>query len=168
MISDTQNAAGSPGGTKADELLFVRVFEAPRQLVFRCMTSPEHLTHFWGPKGTSTPIDGITVEPRPGGRFATVMVSDADGSRYATDGVFLEVVEPERLVWTESRLGLTTTTTFLDLGGDRTEVRIHQTKVPAAMLAPEAQAGFLTSLDKFEAYLASLVASSAAVLRSER
>ena len=48
------------------ELTFTRVFDAPRDLVFRCMLEPEHLTHFWGPAGTSTPLDGITVEPRPG------------------------------------------------------------------------------------------------------
>jgi uncharacterized protein YndB with AHSA1/START domain len=37
------------------ELTYTRVFEAPRDLVFRCMTEPEHLTHFWGPRGMSTP-----------------------------------------------------------------------------------------------------------------
>ena len=33
------------------ELRFVRVFEAPRNLVFRCMTEPEHLVHFWAKRG---------------------------------------------------------------------------------------------------------------------
>jgi Activator of Hsp90 ATPase homolog 1-like protein len=55
----------------------------PRALLFDCMTRPEHLTHFWGPDGTTTPIDGITVEPQPGGRFETVMVNDADGRTLA-------------------------------------------------------------------------------------
>ena len=68
------------------ELTFTRVFDAPRELVFRCMIEPEHLTHFWGPAGVSAPIEHIKVDPRPGGVFETVMVNDADGSRYPTTG----------------------------------------------------------------------------------
>jgi uncharacterized protein YndB with AHSA1/START domain len=134
------------------ELTFTRVFDAPRDLVFRCMLEPEHLTHFWGPAGTSTPLDGITVDPRPGGVFETVMVSD-DGGSYTMHAVYAEIVPPERIVWTEPGTGVTTTSTFTDLGGARTEVRIHQANVPDYARSPEAQAGFLTSLDRFAAYL---------------
>jgi hypothetical protein len=45
------------------------------------------------------------------------------------------------------------TTQFVALGPDRTEVRIHQRFVPEALLAPEARAGFLTALDRFDTYL---------------
>jgi uncharacterized protein YndB with AHSA1/START domain len=134
------------------ELTFTRVFDAPRDLVFRCMLEPEHLTHFWGPAGTSTPLDGITVDPRPGGVFETVMVSD-DGGSYTMHAVYAEIVPPERIVWTEPGTGVTTTSTFTDLGGARTEVRIHQAQVPDYARSPKAQAGFLTSLDRFAAYL---------------
>src|SRR6478609_4810848 len=126
--------------TADDELVFTRVFDAPRDLVFRCMTEPEHLTHFWGPTGMSTPIESITVDLRPGGVFATTMVNDADGTEYKTSGTYVEIVPPERLVWTESHSGVTTTSTFTDLGGDRTEVRIHQVNVPEFFRSPEAQA----------------------------
>ena len=85
----------------AAELIYTRVFDAPRELVFRCMTEPEHLTHFWGPAGVSTPLENIKVDARPGGVFETVMVNDADGSQYPMRAVYVEVVEPERLVWTE-------------------------------------------------------------------
>ena len=138
------------------ELNLTRIFDAPRDLVFRCMITPEHLTHFWGPAGVSAPIEHIKVDPRPGGAFETVMVNDADGSAYPTKAVYVEVTEPERLVWTEANSGMTMTATFTDLGDSRTEVRIRQTNVPAAMLSPEAQAGFRTSLDKFASYLESL------------
>jgi uncharacterized protein YndB with AHSA1/START domain len=137
----------------AAELVYTRVFDAPRELVFRCMTEPEHLTHFWGPAGVSTPRENIAVDVRPGGIFETVMVNDADGSQYPMRAVYVEVVEPERLVWTEPGTGVTTTSTFTDLGGARTEVRIRQINVPEAFRSPEAQAGFLTSLDRFAAYL---------------
>jgi uncharacterized protein YndB with AHSA1/START domain len=140
------------------ELTYRRVHSAPRELIFDCMTTPEHLTRFWGPTGTTTPIDGITVELRPGGRFETMMVNDADGSTYTMRAVYVEVSRPDRLVWTEPGVegGMTTTITFAVLDDGRTEVTTHQTNVPPALRAPEAQAGFQTSLDRFDAYLAGL------------
>ncbi len=133
-----------------------RVFDAPRQLVFSCMVEPEHLTHFWGPIGTSAPLDRITVDPRPGGAFTTVMVNDADGSTYPTSARYLEVDPPERLSWVEGHSGMTVTATFTELGDDRTQVDIEQTNVPPQMMDPAARAGFLTSLDRFAAHLARL------------
>jgi uncharacterized protein YndB with AHSA1/START domain len=140
-------------------LRFTREFDAPRQLVFSCMVEPEHLTHFWGPLGTSTPLDTITVDARPGGTFATVMVSDADGSSYPTSARYVEVSPPERLSWVEDRSGMTVSITFTELGDHRTQVQIEQTNVPAPMMEPANQAGFLTSLDRFAAHLARLTAA---------
>jgi uncharacterized protein YndB with AHSA1/START domain len=133
-----------------------RVFDAPRQLVFSCLVEPEHLTHFWGPTGVSTPRDRITVDARPGGAFRTVMVNDSDGSSYPTSARYLEVSPPERLSWIEDHSGMTVTATFTALGDDRTRVDIEQTNVPPQMMDPAARAGFLTSLDRFAAHLARL------------
>ncbi len=140
------------------ELTYRRVHDASRELLFDCMTKPEHLTHFWGPDGTTTPVDGVTVDLQPGGVFETVMVSDADGSRYTMRAVYVEVQRPGKLVWTEPDVegGMTTTITFVELGDGRTEVITHQTNVPAMFRSPEAQAGFLTSLDRFDAYITML------------
>ncbi|MHB8290570.1 MAG: SRPBCC family protein [Acidimicrobiales bacterium] len=146
--------------SEAGELSFTRVFDAPRPLVFRCMIEPEHLTHFWGPQGTTAPLERIRVDPRPGGVFETVMVNDADGSEYPTSATYVKIIEPELLVWTEVHSGMTVTATFTDVGEDRTEVHIHQTNVPEAFRRPEAQAGFLTSLDRLAAHLAKLTGSA--------
>ncbi|HEY1485502.1 MAG TPA: SRPBCC domain-containing protein [Micromonosporaceae bacterium] len=139
------------------EMTYRRVHSAPPELLFDCMTRPEHLTRFWGPAGTTTPIDGIVVDLRPGGAFETLMVNDTDGSRYVMRAVYLDVRRPERLVWTEAAGGgMTTTITFTDLGDGRTEVTTHQTDVPAAYASPPARAGFRTSLDRFEEYVRTL------------
>ena len=138
------------------ELTYTRIFDAPRELVFRCMLEPEHLTHFWGPAGTSAPLARITVDPRPGGVFEVVMVSDDDGSSYTMRARYLEIAAPERIVWSEPGTGIVTTSTFTDLAGARTEVRVHQANVPPGARSPESQAGFLTSLDRFAAYLQTL------------
>lgn len=139
------------------ELTYRRVHKAPKELVYAAMTTPEHLTHFWGPSGTTTPLDGITVDLRPGGVFETVMVG-ADGSRYTMRAVYVEVDPPERLVWSEPDVagGMTTTVIFVDLGDGRTEVITHQTNVPEMYRSPKAQEGFKTSLDRLDSYLASL------------
>jgi uncharacterized protein YndB with AHSA1/START domain len=144
--------------TTPGEFTYRRVHRATPELLFDCMTQPEHLTHFWGPTGTTTPVDGITVDLRPGGAFETVMVSDADGSQYLMRAVYVEIRRPAKLVWTESDVegGMTTTITFSDLGDGRTEVVTHQTNVPVPYAAPEAQAGFKTSLDRFDAYVSAL------------
>jgi uncharacterized protein YndB with AHSA1/START domain len=140
------------------ELTYRRVHRASPELLFDCMTRPEHLAAFWGPAGTSTPIDNIVVDLRPGGAFETTMVNDADGSTYTMRAVYVEIRRPERLVWIEADVegGMVTTITFVDLGDGRTEVVTHQTNVPAAYLSAEARAGFSTSLDRFDAYVAAL------------
>ena len=138
------------------ELTYTRVFDAPRELVFRCMLEPEHLTHFWGPAGVSTPLETIKVDARPGGVFETVMVNDSDGARYPTRAVYVEIAEPERIVWTEPGSGVTTTSAFRDLGGERTELQIRQANAPEGYRSPEARAGFTTSLDRLAAYLKKL------------
>jgi uncharacterized protein YndB with AHSA1/START domain len=139
------------------EFTVTRIFNAPRELVFKAMIDPEQLTRFWGPVGTSTPLDKIKIDPRPGGVFETVMVDDATGAEFPSMGVYLEVIEPERLCWKESGIGLVSSSTFTDLGDGRTEVVIHQTNVPEQFLTPETQAGFNSSLDRFAEHLASLL-----------
>jgi uncharacterized protein YndB with AHSA1/START domain len=142
------------------EMTYRRVHRAPAGLLFDCMTQPEHLTHFWGPTGTHAPVSGITVDLRPGGAFETVMVSDADGSSYTMSAVYTRVRRPSLLAWVEAGVegGMATTITFTELGDGRTEVVTHQTNMPEAYLAPRAQEGFATSLDRFAAYAADLAA----------
>jgi uncharacterized protein YndB with AHSA1/START domain len=144
--------------TATGELTYRRVHRASRELLFDCMTTPEHLTHFWGPTGMSTPVGGIVIDLRPGGVFETTMVNDADGSSYTMRAVYAEIDRPDRLVWIEAGVegGMRTTVTFVDLGDGRTEVVTHQTNVPEAYLSAEARAGFATSLDRFDVYVAGL------------
>jgi uncharacterized protein YndB with AHSA1/START domain len=146
--------------TQPGEFTYRRVHRASRELLFDCLTRPEHLTRFWGPDGTTTPVDGITVELRPGGVFETLMVNDADGTRYTMRAVYREVRPPERLVWTEADVegGMTTTITLTDLGDGRTEVVTHQTNVPATMADQDARRGFETSLRRFADYAGHLAA----------
>ncbi len=136
------------------EFAYRRGFRAPRELVWRCLTEPTELAQFWGPSGMTTPLDGIVVELRPGGRFETLMLGEH--GRHHMIATFTEVVAPVRLAWVESATGVHTTTTLEDLGDGTTAVVIEQRHVPEPMRTPQARAGFLTSLDKLEAHLVRL------------
>jgi uncharacterized protein YndB with AHSA1/START domain len=138
-----------------DEVVHRRVFSAPRELVWRCLTEPAELAQFWGPRGMSTPLDGIVVELHAGGRFETLMVGDRGSHRMVA--TFTEVEAPGLLAWVETASGMHTTSTLTDLGDGRTEVVVHQRHVPEPMRSPEARAGFLTSLDELEVHLARLI-----------
>ena len=144
--------------TNLGEVTYTRTYLAPRELVFECMTTPEHLAHFWGPIGVSTPVETITVDLRPGGVFETKMVADDSGDEFTMSAVYVEVVAPERIVFTEPGVegGMLTTITFIDLGDGTTETVTHQTNIPEMFLTDEAQAGMRSSFDKFDTYLASL------------
>jgi uncharacterized protein YndB with AHSA1/START domain len=138
-----------------DELIYRRVFRAPPELAWQCLTEPAELAEFWGPRGIATPVEGIVVELHPGGHFETLMIGEHGSHRMVA--TFTEVVPPERLAWVEPASGMHTTSTLNDLGDSKTALVIHQRHVPEAMRMPEARAGFLTSLDKLEEHLAHLM-----------
>ncbi len=142
------------------EFTYRRTHRASPELLFDCMTRPEHLTRFWGPDGTTTPIDGITVDLRPGGTFETVMVNEGDASTYTMRAVFLAVERPAKLVWREADVegGMVTTITFTQVAEGQTEVVTHQRNVPAPHASPGARSGFETSLRRFDEYVASIAA----------
>jgi uncharacterized protein YndB with AHSA1/START domain len=103
----------------------------------------------------TTPLEGIVVELRVGGRSETLMVGEQ--SSHQMIATFSEVVPPERLSWVESAPGVHTTSTLTDLGDGTTEMIIVQRHVPDWMRRPDARAGFATSLDKLDQHLARLI-----------
>lgn len=147
----------APSGLEPDAgLEFSRVFDAPPEVVFECMTQPGHLTHFWAPAGASAPVEEIRVDLRPGGRFETLIVNDVTGATYATRSVFTEVHAPSSLVWHEEHTGMTVRVTLTALPAGKTSFHLHQTNVPDIVRLPRNQAGFKTTLDKFDNYLKQL------------
>ncbi|HXZ24950.1 MAG TPA: SRPBCC domain-containing protein [Nitrospiria bacterium] len=81
------------------EIVISRVFDAPRRLVFRAWTQPEHLMRWWAPKGCTTPV--CTVDLRPGGVIHYCMRLP-EGREIWGLGIYREIVESERIVYTDS------------------------------------------------------------------
>jgi uncharacterized protein YndB with AHSA1/START domain len=87
-------------GTPASkhEIVIVREFDAPRELVWKAWTDPKHVAAWWGPRGFTTRVDELDL--RVGGRTRYVMVGP-DGKEYPVTGVYQEIVAPEKFVSTD-------------------------------------------------------------------
>src|SRR5207247_803036 len=141
------------------ELVITRIFDAPRRLVFQAWTEPDRVARWWGPQGFVTTHCDMGV--RPGGAFRFCMRSP-EGTEYWKRGVYREVVEPERLVFTfawedaDGKPGHQTlvTVTFAERG-DKTELTLHQAVFETIVRRDEHQRGWASALERFAAYLAS-------------
>lgn len=139
------------------EFTIHRVFDAPRELVFQAWTRPEHLVHWYGPVGTHTPLDTISVHARPGGSWQACMINDDNGEQYPSGGEYREVIAPERLVFTwgppdGDAIGLATVT-FEDLGG-KTAMTFHLADIPDdPKLHGDVNSGWASAFDRLTQHL---------------
>jgi uncharacterized protein YndB with AHSA1/START domain len=79
------------------EIVMTRVFDAPRDLVFEAHTSCEHISNWWGPRKYE--VVSCQIDFRPGGTWRIVH-RGPDGDEITFFGEYLEIVGPERIVWT--------------------------------------------------------------------
>jgi uncharacterized protein YndB with AHSA1/START domain len=94
-----QHAGTSPATDTSDrEIVFTREFDAPRELVWDAWTDPQQVVQWWGPRGFTTTIHEMDV--RPGGTWRHTM-HGPDGTDFANKSTFLEVVKPERIVYSQ-------------------------------------------------------------------
>lgn len=143
------------------EIELTRIFDAPRELVYQAWTDPEHMVQWWGPKVFSN--HSCQLDVRPGGAWQIVMRSP-DGTDYRCQGVYSEVVKPERLVFTNDAIDHDgkpllkgfTTVTFDDLGG-KTKLTLRTRAEGLVDYAPQMlrgmEQGWSQSLDKLLAYV---------------
>ena len=106
------------------EIHQTRVFEAPRDLVYKAMTDPDLVPKWWGLRSNTTRVDAMDL--RPGGKWRFVQ-TDKQGNEHAFRGEYSEIVPNERTVATFEYEPLAghiceENTTFEDLGDNRTRV----------------------------------------------
>jgi uncharacterized protein YndB with AHSA1/START domain len=136
----------------AQEITISRTFDAPRELVWKAWTEPDQLAQWWGPRGSTAPLERITMDVRPGGAFSVTSVS-AEGNEMTVHGVYREVVEPEQLVLDEPaegswHEGAVSVATFNDLGDGRTEMVVRTTIHTTDEMRVTAEAGMESTLDR--------------------
>ena len=84
--------------TTQNELIITRVFDAPRELVWKAWTEPEQMMRWWGPKDFTAPV--CKVDLRVGGKYLFCMRSN-EGKDFWSTGIYREIVPPEKLVCTD-------------------------------------------------------------------
>jgi len=163
-----------------NELIITRVFDAPREKVWKAWTIPEEVRKWWGPKNFTAPISKIDL--RVGGRYLSCM-RGPDGKDYWSTGVYRELVPMERIVVTDSfadekgnvvpashygmtedfPLELLVTVTFEQLG-NKTKMVLRHEGIPSGMMREMTETGWGESFDK----LAESIAASGTRIVAER
>lgn len=142
---------------EARGLTLVRMLDAPRALVFRVWTQPEHLVRWWGPHGFTLP--SCRMELRPGG-FYHFWMRGPEGDDHWLEGEYREVVEPERLSFTwawragDGTLGPETLVTVtLEAVGERTKLTLHQAVFESETARDLHEDGWTGCLERLVAYV---------------
>ena len=163
-----------------NELTITRIFDAPRENVWRAWTTPEEMKKWWGPKYFTVPVSKIDL--RVGGKYLSCM-RGPDGKDYWSTGVYREIAPMERIVATDSfadekgnivpashygmgedfPLELLVTVTFEELG-NKTKMILRHEGIPAGMMHELTETGWSESFDK----LAELVAAHGTRIIAER
>jgi uncharacterized protein YndB with AHSA1/START domain len=156
-----------------EALVITRIFDAPRELVWKAWTDPELIKCWWGPQYFTTPI--IKIDFRVGGRYLYDMRSP-DGQDFWSTGTYREIVPLERVVATDSfadgqgnivpasyygmegdfPLELLVTVIFEERDG-KTRFTLRHVGMPAGEQQDLARKGWSTSLDKLAEVLKELV-----------
>lgn len=116
------------------KIITMRVFDAPRELVWNAWTDPKHLSQWWGPNGFTTTTQHFDI--RAGGQWRFVM-HGPDGRDYENIVTYDEIVKPERLTYSHGGAGdtasiqFTVVVTFQDMG-EQTRLTMHATFPTAA------------------------------------
>jgi uncharacterized protein YndB with AHSA1/START domain len=139
------------------ELVVTRIIDAPRSLVFKAWTEAEQVARWWGPRGFVTTYCEMDI--REGGAFRCCMRSPA-GTDHWKRGVYREIVEPERIVFTfawEDAAGntgheLLTTVTFDDLGA-KTRLTLHQAMFETVERRDDHRGGWTSCFERFAEYM---------------
>jgi uncharacterized protein YndB with AHSA1/START domain len=143
-------------------MLITREFDAPPHLVYKAWTTPELVKRYWaGQRGRMTRVD---IDFRVGGRWRYVMTTN-DGHEIAFNGEYREIVEDERIVYTEMYEGadgepVVNVATFTELEGGRTRLELltecHTQEVRDAILDSGMEGGMQEQMDLLDELAQSL------------
>lgn len=163
-------AKGDAPAETGKALVIERLFDAPRELVFKAWSEPERMMQWWGPKEFTTPT--CRIDFRVGGTWISCMRAP-DGKDYWSTGVYREIVAPERIVATDSFCDpagnivpasyygmagdfpaeMSITVTFEEIAG-KTKLTLRHEGLPLGEQLDGANAGWNQSFDKLAEYVA--------------
>jgi uncharacterized protein YndB with AHSA1/START domain len=135
-----------------------RVLPAPAEAVFDAWTRPELMVQWFAPRGMRTPA--VSVDLHEGGAYRVEM-EGPDGARYVSTGKYLEIVRPERLVFTWGWEGPdrrdTLVTVELHARGDETELVLRHERFASSAVRDSHREGWSGALEKLHELVAGTV-----------
>ena len=140
-------------------VLITRIFNAPRERVFKAWTDPDELAAWYGPEGFDAPRERITIDLRVGGPFELTMVRRGGGAEFTIAYEIVELVEPELIVLRSDPMpehGMhepTIVRVELHDHGPMTRMTLSDGPLPPEGRGP-AEAGYNAALDKLGALVA--------------
>jgi uncharacterized protein YndB with AHSA1/START domain len=148
-----------PSGLVQVRITITRVFDAPRERVWKEWTEPERFADWFGGVESEVPLSTLSMDVRPGGRWRATMFSGPGRRQSRWTGEYREVEEPERLVLTfTDRPGddayALVTVVLVDLGDGRTEMRFEQRGPLAPGMEERAREGWGSFFDRIAERLA--------------
>jgi len=143
---------------ETDDLVITRVFQAPIALVFAAWTEPQHLAHWSGPQGFTTPESSMDF--RPGGRYRACLRAP-DGVDHWVGGVYQTIEPPHKLVMThawedaQGRPGHQTlvTVTLSEEGPKATRMHFRQSGFESVASREGHGGGWSSSFERLQAHL---------------
>jgi uncharacterized protein YndB with AHSA1/START domain len=88
----------TPVTTSDQQVLITRIFDAPREQVFKAWTDPGEVAEWYGPEHMDVPRESVRIDLRVGGRWEVTMVQPGGDMEFAIGYEILELVEPELIV----------------------------------------------------------------------
>jgi uncharacterized protein YndB with AHSA1/START domain len=147
----------TPMAAADQQVVITRIFDAPRERVFRAWVDPDEVTAWYGPEHFDTPRERIRIDMRVGGRYELTMIQRDSGAEFAIGYDIIELVEPELIVLRSDPMPATgmheptlTRVELHDLGG-RTRVTLTDGPYPET---GHAEAGWNAAFDKLETLVA--------------
>jgi uncharacterized protein YndB with AHSA1/START domain len=165
--SAASNAANNAAKTPANDheieertLVLSRVFDAPRALVYKVWTAPEHLARWWGPRGFT--LISYKADARVGGTYRFGVRSPENTEHWA-HGIYREITPPETLAFTHAwenpdgspKHETVVTLTFAEQG-EKTKLTLKQTLFETVTSRDLHRGGWSSTFELLEEYLATL------------
>ena len=139
-------------------ITITRVFDAPRERVWKEWTEPERFADWFGGPESEVPVASVAMDVRPGGAWRCTMLAGPARREIQWKGDYQEVKEPERLVFTLSDepggdLYELVSVVLTDLGDGRTEMTFHTTAEMTAEMLRTATGGLASAFDRLTDHL---------------